>query len=111
MKFQTMAADKLPPRASFGKEPVYSPEEVSDAMKQLKSGVAISDGQDYATRQAAHNRAGVLRARLAKLDKAVATGSTTIANDGKWRWWIVATKNRPEVETIETTVTKRVKRT
>lgn len=88
MKFQTISPDKLPARAAFGREPIFTPQDVTDAVKQLRTGVAISDGELYAERKQAHNRAGVLAARIKKNPEHPKITTTAVKDGDKYRWWI-----------------------
>lgn len=106
MQFKTTALSNLPQRTAFGKEPIFTDADVADAAKALRTGVAISDGELYATRAAAHNRAGVLRARLRKTVPNMVTGSTAVADGDQWRWWIRPEAKKPEQVTEKVITTK-----
>src|SRR5687767_2710768 len=88
VKFQTISPDKLPARAAFGKDPIFSQDDVTEAVKQLRAGVAISDGETYAERKQAHNRAGVLAARIKKNPAHPKIATTAVKDGDKYRWWI-----------------------
>lgn len=118
MKFEHMAADKLPARAAFGRAPVYTPADVSEAAKTLRTGQAISNGTEYPTKAQAHNSAGALRARLKKAHPDLPTRSVTLEinvpiaqGDGPgivdkaYTWWIVASNTHAPTTRRKTTTT------
>ena len=97
MKMATLTLDKLPARSAFGKTELYKPDDVAEYLSALKRHVAVSNSENYPTRDKARNAAGTLRARIKKMNPEL--GGTTytqiIENKSKtgatstWTFWIV----------------------